>query len=450
MKPEYMKKISPLFVGFGLLAINIASGQSIDSTFYTFNTIAGVADGNVGSNDGTNNAARFFGPEGIAVDNAGNLYVADTFNDIIRKLTPVGTNWVVTTIAGTASAPGFNDGTNTFAQFDSPIGIALDSAGNLYVADTDNHTIRKLTPAGTNWVVSTIAGTAEIYGDSDGTNLAAQFYYPAGITVDNSNNLFVADTDNNAVRKLTPIGTNWITRTIAGTTDGSSGSADGTSASFFGPSGIALDINSNLYVTDTGNNTIRKIAPAGTNWVVSTIVGKAGVSGFNDGTNFLAQFSNPIGISMDRTGNLYVADSDNNTIRNITPLGTNWVTSTLGGIAGTSGSADGAGTNALFNLPYDVAVDGTGNLYVADASNNTIRMGRTAAVTAVPNLTVRFAAPNSVVVSWPNLGSYTLQTNKNLTVTNWANYGGAITTANSTNSITVSPPMGNLFFRLTN
>jgi ribosomal protein S11 len=449
-----MKKISPWLMGIfmgSFLTVNVVRGQAINSTSYTFSTIAGVADGTTGSSDGTGSGARFYWPEGIAADNAGNLYVADTFNNTIRKLTPAGTNWVVSTIAGTAGSFGADDGTSALARFNSPSGLAMDKTGNLYVADTGNHTIRKLTPVGTNWVVSTIAGSAGNFGFNDGTNLAAQFFYPSGIAVDANTNLYVADTDNEDIRKLTPVGTNWVVSTIAGATNGDFGAADGVNnaALFYGPSGIAVDNAGNLYVTDTGNNTIRKIRLLGTNWVTSTIAGTAGSSGSNDGTNATAQFNGPFGISVDKAGNLFVADSGNNTIREIAPSGTNWATSTLGGIAGTDGHTDGVGANALFYDPSGVAVDGAGNLYVADTLNGTIRMGQTATINpTAPKLTIRFVAPNSVVVSWADVSGYTLQTNQSLTTPNWVNYGGTVTTANGTNSVTISPLQGALFFRL--
>ena len=158
-------------------------------------------------------------------------------------------------------------------------------------------------------------------------------------------------------------------------------------------------------------------------------------------------FNNPSDVSADGSGNLYVADTSSDTIRKMTPLGTNWVPSTLAGLAGITGSTNGTGTNALFNSQYGVTADRIGNLYVADTLNSTIRMG---VIATVPNLTVGFAAPGSVVVSWPDSGSHTLQTNGNLTTTNWVNYGGMITTTNGTNSVTIAPPTGNLFFRLEN
>jgi hypothetical protein len=162
-----------------------------NGTNWIVSTIAGSSGIN-GTNDGTNSLARFSSPKGIAVDGAGqNVYVADTTNDIIRKLSLVGTNWTVTTIAGLAGNPGSADGTNSDARFDDPAGIALDSAGNLYVADTVNNTIRKIIPAGPDWVVTTVAGLAGTAGQVNGTGTNALFTMPKGIAVDLSGNLFV-------------------------------------------------------------------------------------------------------------------------------------------------------------------------------------------------------------------------------------------------------------------
>jgi len=451
-----MKKISQLIMGLVLCGVLTASAtaQSIYSTPYTFTTIAGTA-GNYGGNDGTNGAAQLYRPEGVAVDTNGNLYVADNDENTIRKVAPAGTNWVVTTIAGTAGSPGGNDGTNGAAQFNAPIGITIDGTGSLYVADYGSDTIRKITPSGTNWVVSTIAGTDGVGGFADGTNGGAQFDQPSGIAVDTNGILYVADAYNCTIREVAPSGTNWVVTTIAGTAtniDGmvpNYGSADGTNgaAQFFGPSSIAVGRSGNLFVADTYNYTIRKIAPAGTNWVVSTIAGQVGSYGFTDGPNLAAQFNYSYGIASDRSGNLYVADTDNYTIRKIAPSGTSWVVSTLAGVAGITGGNDGTGTNALFSYPYAVAVDGAGHLFVGDTVNGTIRMGW---IAAIPHLKVVLTATNSVVVSWPSLGGYTLQSNPDLTTTNWSGYGGAVTTINGTNSVTISPPSGKLFFRLTN
>lgn len=424
-------------------------GQVIYSTPYTFITIAGT-NGINGSTDGTNHAAQFSSPEGIVADQLGNLYVADHGNSIIRKLVPVGTNWIVTTIAGTAGMPGSADGTNAAARFSEPDGIALDGFGNLYVSDYFYNTIRKLTPVGTNWVVTTIAGYPYSSGSNDGTNANAQFNNPSGLTVDTNGNLYVADYFNSTIRKITPVGTNWVVTTIAGSAQ-NFGSMDGTNgiAQFFGPSGITLDALGNLYVADTINATIRKIAPVGTNWVVTTIAGQVGGAANIDGTNLNTQFNLPYNLTADSAGNLYVADTDDSTIRKIAPVGTNWVVSTLAGVPGNPGAADGTGTNALFNTPYGITVDASGNLYVTDSSNDTVSKGQLATVVPPPPLTIGVNSLNNVVVSWPNLGSYNLQTNANLATTNWGVYTGAVLN-NGTNSVTIAPPVGNLFFRLSN
>ncbi|PWU15996.1 MAG: hypothetical protein C5B50_14245 [Verrucomicrobia bacterium] len=328
---------------------------------YSFTTLAGSA-GTIGSTDGTGTNALFDLPSGVAVDSAGNVYVADTFNSTIRKIT---TARAVSTLAGQAGVQGSDDGTTTNALFAYPHDVAVDSAGNLYVGDSGNQTIRKVTPAG---VVTTLAGFAGLAGSANGTGTNAQFYGPTGVAVDGAGNVYVADTDNSTIRKVTPTG---AVSTLAGLA-GSFGSADGSSnnARFYYPFGVALDGATNVYVADTLNNTIRKITPAG---VVSTLAGQAGISGSVDGTGTNALFNNPSGLVMDSATNLYVADKYNNTIRKITPAG---LVSTLAGQAGIFGSSDGAGTNALFYYPSSVAVDAAANLYVADAYNYTIRLGR--------------------------------------------------------------------------
>jgi NHL repeat len=342
-------------------------------------TLAGVA-GQSGSADGTNSAARFYYPGGVAADNAGNLYVVDELNQTIRKVTLVGTNWVVTTLAGFAGQSGTTDGTNSAARFYGPFGMAVDNAGNLYVSDTLNHTIRKVTPVGTNWVVTTLAGLAGQAGSVDGTNSAALFSSPWGIAVDSAGNVYVADTDNNTIRKVTSDG---VVTTLAGLAT-NSGSVDGTNsaARFDYPYSVAVDSAGNLYVADFWNHTIRKVTPVGTNWVVTTLAGLAGQSGNTDGTSSAARFRHPEGVAVDSAGNLYVADTGNQTIRKVTPVGTNWVVTTIGGTAGVASSVDGVGSAALFSDPWGIAVDSAGNVYVADSLNNRISKG-----TPVPTLT---------------------------------------------------------------
>ncbi len=451
---KMLQRLTGLLAG-GFLVLTSAWGQSNYATPYTFITIAGTA-GNNNAADGTNGTALFYWPEGVTVDTNGNLYVVDNYENTVRKVVPVGTNWVVTTIAGTTNSSGANDGTNNSALFNEPTSIAMDRAGNLYVADGGNNTIREIMPVGTNWVVSTIAGTASLNGGgNDGTNGSAQFNYPGGITVDTNGNLYVADAFNDTIRMVAPVGTNWVVTTIAGSV-AIPGSNDGTNnaAQFDAPSSISIDGAGNLYVADTYNNAIREIVPVGTNWVVSTIAGTAGGNGSADGTDGDAQFNSPSGITVDVAGNLYVADTYNNTIRKVAPVGTNWVVTTLAGVAdgGFGGSTDGTGAGALFSYPYGIAVDGAGNLYVGDTVNGTIREGHVAPATnaPVPNLAIDLTTSNGVVIFWPNVGSYTLQTNANLAAANWVGYGGAISISNGTNSITLTPSAQKLFFRLTN
>jgi len=321
-------------------------------------TLAGTALA-FGNKDATGAAATFHGPSGIAVDSGGNLYVADTDNNVIRKITPSA---VVTTLAGTVGG-GSADGTGASAQFNGPVGVAVDSSGNLYVADELNDTIRKVTPAGT---VTTYAGTAGNVGTNDGTGGAAQFFSPFGICVDQAGNVYVTDAGNDSVRKITPGG---VVSTLAGT-PGKRGSANGTGsgASFSLPVGIAVDNAGNLYVSEQGNFDIRKITPGGT---VTTFAGTAGGVGFADGTGSAAQFNLPAGLAVDANGNVYVADYANNTIRKITPAG---VVTTLAGNSQASGSADGPGASARFYLPVGIAVDGSGNLYVTEQGNDAVRM----------------------------------------------------------------------------
>jgi sugar lactone lactonase YvrE len=345
-----------------------AMAASDYATPYAFTTIAGIAD-LAGFANGQGTIALFNVPFGIAVDPIGNLYVADSGNGTVRKITASGT---VTTFAGTVGVTGSADGTGAAAQFGYLVGAAVDTNGNVYVSDAQFNTIRKITPTG---VVTTLAGSAGNRGHADGTGTSAQFNQPNGLGVDAAGNVYVADSGNDTIRKITPAG---VVSTLAGSV-GVAGHADGTgtSAQFNSPAGLTSDSSGNLYEADQ-NDTIRRITPAG---VVSTLAGIPGIPGSNDGTGIGAQFNNPAGLAIDPAGNVYVTDSANDTIRMVTPGG---VVTTLAGRVGVEGGADGTGTTALFNTPIGVTVDGSGNLYVADSFNDTIRKGAAAAPGSSP------------------------------------------------------------------
>ena len=362
--------------------------------FYRFSTIAGTA-GTVGSADGTNLATGFNYPGGLGVDASGNVYVSDILNHTIRELSRLGPDWIVSTVAGQALVPGTADGTNSDALFDRPNGLAVDEAGNLFVADHYNHTIRRLARSGTNWVVTTIAGLAAVHGSADGTNSNARFWSPTGVAVANGR-VYVTDTANFTVRELAPAGTNWVVRTIAGAAL-NYGFVDGTNtdAQFDYPYGIAADHAGRLYVADWGNNAIRRLEAVGTDWVVTTIAGNSGVMGHDDGPGLLATFNFPNDLCADAAGSLYVADQSNDTIRKLVLTGADWVVSTIGGQALQAGAADGLDNQARFKHPWGIASDRSGQIYVSDYGNQTLRMGL-----FLPILQVRLIA-HQVVLSWP-------------------------------------------------
>jgi sugar lactone lactonase YvrE len=318
-------------------------------------TFAGIP-GTKGNADGPATKAEFRLPNNVAVDHSGNVYVADTANDVIRKITP---NGIVTTLAGVAQSRGSADGKGAKARFWAPFGIAVDAAGTVYVADTANNTIRKITPEGG---VSTLAGLASHPGTNDGSGSKARFRNPWSVAVDNTDgDVFVADMSNNAIRRITPAGD---VNTFAGE-PGMAGSADGfgNDARFDNPFAVAVDSAGDVYVSDSANNAIRKI----THRVVTTLAGLPGNAGNTDGEGVNARFWNPQGLAVDSAGDVYVADTGNNLIRKITPMG---VVTTISE-APPDDATDSAGD--ILNSPGGVAVDSSGNIYIADTNDHCIR-----------------------------------------------------------------------------
>ena len=332
---------------------------AIEFDNYTVSTLAGQA-GVVGSDDGQRTAASFSNPNGVAVDSSGNIYVGDALNHLIRKIDPSGN---VTTLAGQAGVSGATDGQGNAASFYKPNGVAVDSFGNVYVADHLNHLIRKIGPSGD---VTTLAGQVGVPGSNDGQGNAASFNNPSSsLALDSSGNVYVTDQANHLIRKIDSSGN---VTTLAGQA-GVVGSDDGqgTDASFNNPNGVAIDSSGNIYVADRDNHLIRKIDSSGN---VITLAGQARVSGAADGQGTAASFNKPSGIAVDSFGNVYVADIFNHLIRKVDPFGN---VTTLAGQAGVSGAADGQGADASFQRPGVVAVDSSGNVYVADRLNQLIR-----------------------------------------------------------------------------
>jgi sugar lactone lactonase YvrE len=353
----------------------------------TVTTLAGSAS--AGSGDGANATARFNFPSSVALDSSSNLYVADSANSTIRKITP---NGQVTTFAGSPGVFGSLDNSGTNAVLNGPRSVAIDSANNVYVADALNHTIRKITPLG---AVSTFAGSAGNPGTVDGQGTNAQFGGPQGIAVDSSNNVYVADTLNHTIRVITPAGS---VSTLAGLA-GSFGSADGTNsaARFNSPQGVAVDASGNVYVADFLNHEIREITPAGS---VSTLAGLAGVWGSADGTNNTARFFEPQNVAVDANGYVYVSDSGNQTVRVLVPSGTNWIVTTAAGQAGAAGFANGSGMAARFNYPAGLAFDHSDNAYLADAANNTVRLQGLLSLPLFISSVSIVPRPSSAIVYW--------------------------------------------------
>jgi sugar lactone lactonase YvrE len=333
---------------------------------HSFSIIAGY-DGWVGSADGTNASARFAAPSGVTVDTQGNVFVADSGNSTIRRLTPMGTNWVVTTIAGQPGVVGSSDGTNNQTTFSSASGIAAGPGGQLYVADSGNCTIRELIPSGTNWIASTIAGQAGNCGTNDGTGGIARFNGPTGLAVGVDGSVYVADRNNCSIRKLTESGGVWTVTTIAGGTPGYNDGV-GSQAQFLYPVALAVNAAGVLYVADYEGETIRELTPLGSDYSVKTIAGNPSSFDEVDGFGTASRFWGPQGITIDSSNNIYVVDAPSaSAIRMLTPRGTNWLVSTI--------SAGAYNLAYAFSTPRGIVADTNGNIFLASSGDDVIVKG---------------------------------------------------------------------------
>jgi sugar lactone lactonase YvrE len=333
-------------------------------------TFAGNGSGGFSGDGGLATSAEMFIPFGIAVDSSNNIYIADSINGCIRKVTASTGN--ITTVAGIGGSGGFSGdgGAATSAELESPQGVAVDSSGNLYIADTGNQRIRKVTAS--TGIISTIAGTGTSgYSGDGGVPTNAKFHTPIGIAVDSTGNIYIADTNNNRVR--------WIQKstgyiyTLAGTgTTGYSGNGGSAAAALLSiPNGVAVDGSGNLFIADTGNGSIRKVILS-TN-IISTVAGQ-GLGGFSGdgGLATSAKMSSPEAVAVDSNGNLYIADTGNYRIRKVTKS-TLLITTVAGnGTSGYSGDG-GLATSAEMNMPQGIAVDSTFHFYLADTYNERIR-----------------------------------------------------------------------------
>jgi len=327
-------------------------------------TIAGTGVRGYSGDNGPATNAQLNRPWGLAVDSIGNIYIADRINNRVRRVSVDGQ---ITTIAGTGIAGYSGDtGPAINAQLDGPWNLAFDSSGNLYVSDLNNQRVRKIN---VNGIISTIAGTGVAGYNADGIQATtADLNTPWGLAVDSSGNVYVADSDNHRIRKVTVGG---IISTIAGT--GVAGyNADGiqaTTAQLNTPSGVTLDSSGNVYIVDRSNHRVRKVA---INGIISTIAGngRAGYSG--DGVIATdVRVNYPTSIALDSTGNVYIADSSNQRVRKVTLDG---IISTIAGNGQAGYSGDGAlATQARLNTPSGIALDFLGNLYFCEVFNDIAR-----------------------------------------------------------------------------
>ncbi len=338
-------------------AVQAASGDIV--------TIAGGGSGGLGD-DGLATSATLSSPVGVSVDTSGNIYIADTFNNRIRKVDAA--TGIITTVAGNGAAAYSGDsGPATSASLNLPAGVSVDNSGNIYIADTYNNRIRKVNTLGT---ISTLAGngTSTFAGDG-GPATSASLNLPTGVFADASGNIYIADYANNRIRMVAIGG---VITTVAGDGTGRFAGDGGPaiSASLTAPNGVSA-ASGNIYIADKGNNRIRMVNAGGT---ISTLVGNGTPTFAGDGGPATsASLILPYGVSVDGAGNIYIADTGNNRIRKVNAV-TGIITTLAGNGTGTFAGDGGPATSASLNLPSGVSLDASGNIYIADYANNRMRM----------------------------------------------------------------------------
>src|ERR1035441_4471790 len=353
---------------FYILSPNSNAIRKVAAATGIITTVAGDYAAGYSGDGGPATSAQIVAT-GLAVDGSGDIYIADDKDNVIRKVAAAA--GVITTVAGNGAAGYSGDGgPATSAKLDQPYAVAVDGPGNIYIADTANNVMRKVAAA--TGIITTVAGNGAAYYSGDGgPAINASFHSPSGMAVDGSGNLYIGDTGNDAIRKVAAA--TGIVTTVAG--NGAAGySGDGgpaSSAGLSGPQGVAVDGSGNLFVADTGNAVMRKVAEA--TGIITTVAGNgtAGYAG-NGGAAIKAKLSGPSGVAVDGAGNVYIADTQNNAIRKVVAA-TGIITTVAGnGAAGYSGDG-GPATKAELYSPMSVAVDGSGNLYIVDWQNEVIR-----------------------------------------------------------------------------
>jgi trimeric autotransporter adhesin len=341
------------------------------------NTIAGDGTPSYGGDGGLATLAQLDFPFGIAVDASGNIYIGDTGNHRIRVVTNPVSSGTISTVAGDGTPSyGGDGGLATLAYLSNPSGIAVDASGNIYIADTGNHCIRMVTNPGSSGTISTVAGDGTpSYGGDGGLATLAYLSNPSSVAVDASGNIYIADTGNHCIRVVTnPVSSGTIS-TVAGDGTPSYGGDGGlaTLAYLSNPSGIAVDASGKIYIADTGNHCIRVVTKS--TGTISTVAGDGNSGYFGDGgLATLAQLAYPFGVAVDASGNIYIADSANSRIRIVTNPGSFGTISIVAGDGNYDYFGDGVlATSARLNIPLGLCSDVLGNIYIADGENNRVR-----------------------------------------------------------------------------